>query len=279
MPQVVFIHGIGETPGPGVDEARAAWIDALAAPMPIDVDEWLRANSAMVYYQDWAWNPDRGEHVRRSERTWERRRATVSEVGDEARAAYDAVEPERVADLARVADRFSESEAVLRASHRVADQMSAFNMWQVSAFLEDLHGSRDEVLRRVADTVGSDTRVIVAHSLGSVVAYQAIHELGLTVETLVTLGSPLGVDGYILPRLRPAARFPETVDRWLNISHPNEPVALTNELAPLFPADDSTERIEDLVVPTASATPWHAIDTYLSRDEIRRVVWDAIGLP
>ena len=279
MAHVVFIHGIGETPGPGAEVARSAWVDALAAPMPDDVDRWLRSNSAMAYYQDWSWNPDRGQGARRSERTWDRMRETFGEVLDEARAAYSAVEPERVADLAHVADRLSESESVLRASNRVADQMSAFNMWQVSAFLDDQHGSRDEVIRRVADTISDDTRVVIAHSLGSVVAYQAIHDLAIEVETLITLGSPLGVDGYIRHRLEPPAHFPRGVGRWLNVNHPNEPVALTNELAPLFLDDGETERVEDVVVPTANATPWHAVDTYLSRDDVRRVIWTAIGLP
>ena len=34
--------------------------------------------------------------------------------------------------------------------------------------------------------------IVIAHSLGSVVAYEVLHHTGLKVDSLVTLGSPLG---------------------------------------------------------------------------------------
>lgn len=278
MAEVVFIHGVGEVPGPGAAAAEQAWVEPLVAPMPEAVDGWLRDRSTLTYYQDWSWYEDRGEADRRSKRSWAVMRALFSDVVDEARAAYDSVEPERVRDLAEVAARWSDSERVLAASNRVAEQVSAFNMWQVTAFLDDLAGSRQHILDRVADSVSSDTRVVVGHSLGSIVAYEAIHALGLRLDALVTLGSPLGTPGLVLDRLRPAPAFPAGVERWVNISHPSEPVAIVHELAPLFPAADASERVEDLVIETDAAYPWHAVDTYLGRDEVRRVLWSALGL-
>ncbi|MEU9954588.1 alpha/beta hydrolase [Streptomyces sp. NPDC050982] len=59
--------------------------------------------------------------------------------------------------------------------------------------------------------------VVVGHSLGSVVAYEALHQLSQTVRLFVTLGSPLATAGVVLHRVRPhPARTPGSVERWLN---------------------------------------------------------------
>ena len=52
---------------------------------------------------------------------------------------------------------------------------------------------RQAVQDRVATEVGKDTRVVVGHSLGSVVAYEALcAHREWPVRALVTLGSPPG---------------------------------------------------------------------------------------
>ncbi|MER6527361.1 hypothetical protein [Streptomyces sp. NPDC001508] len=53
---------------------------------------------------------------------------------------------------------------------------------------------RQAVRDRVSAAIGDDTRVVVAHSLGSAVAYETLCVLdGHGVRTLVALGSPLGL--------------------------------------------------------------------------------------
>src|SRR5690606_25891981 len=59
--------------------------------------------------------------------------------------------------------------------------------------------------------------VVVAHSLGTVVSFEALHEYTGPVALLVTLGSPLATGAAVLQRIRPAPpRTPEVVTRWLN---------------------------------------------------------------
>ncbi|WP_310591800.1 hypothetical protein [Streptomyces resistomycificus] len=59
--------------------------------------------------------------------------------------------------------------------------------------------------------------VVVAHSLGTVVAFEALHEYPGTVDLLVTLGSPLATGAAVLERVRPQpVCTPEPVVRWLN---------------------------------------------------------------
>lgn len=70
---------------------------------------------------------------------------------------------------------------------------------------------------RVADALKADSAVVVAHSLGSVVAWEALHEADTPVPLFVTLGSPLATRSVVWPHLRPPPpSTPECVGRWLN---------------------------------------------------------------
>jgi len=76
---------------------------------------------------------------------------------------------------------------------RVARRGFIGNLKQVTAFLAK-SDVKEQVLQRVADEVTPDTRVIIGHSLGSVVVYEYIARYRPPqVELLVTLGSPLGI--------------------------------------------------------------------------------------
>ncbi|MFD6194317.1 serine peptidase [Streptomyces sp. NPDC060275] len=74
--------------------------------------------------------------------------------------------------------------------------------------------------------------VVIAHSLGSVVAYEALwHDPQPEVQLLVTLGSPLALPHAVYPRLSPSTDGggggrPPGVRRWVNIADPGDLVAL-----------------------------------------------------
>ncbi|MEE1810306.1 hypothetical protein [Streptomyces sp. BE133] len=78
-----------------------------------------------------------------------------------------------------------------------------FDLKQVRRYLLD-PDLRTAAHRRVQERIGPGTRVAVGHSLGSVVAYEALCAMpGHPVKALVTLGSPLGMRmGFdrLLPR-------------------------------------------------------------------------------
>jgi hypothetical protein len=105
---------------------------------------------------------------------------------------------------------------------------------QVSAYLisDEL---RTEIQRRVASLVDADTKVIVGHSLGSVVAYEAAHRLEHQIPLLVTLGSPLGLRTIVYDRVQPQPPgFPPRVRRWVNIADRNDLIAAEPDLLPMF---------------------------------------------
>jgi hypothetical protein len=127
-----------------------------------------------------------------------------------------------------------------------AQNVLLFGLRQVRRFLHE-PDIKSKVLDRVDGSITNDTRVIVAHSLGTIVAYEALcRNITWNVDTLITIGSPLGIRKLIFDVLTPApvngvgAR--PKVRRWLNVADNGDIVALVKELAPLF------DGVEDLKV-------------------------------
>ncbi|MFE7870551.1 hypothetical protein ACFUYE_09425 [Micromonospora humida] len=84
---------------------------------------------------------------------------------------------------------------------------------------------------------------LVAHSLGSVVAYEALHERpDLMVDTFVTCGSPLGLPGTVFEALDPpphdgrGAR-PPGIRQWINVADVGDLVAVPVDFGGRFPVD------------------------------------------
>jgi len=132
--------------------------------------------------------------------------------------------------------------------------------------------------------------VVVAHSLGSVVAYSVLREhpgaARWDVPLLLTLGSPLAIRAIrdVLAARAPL-RVPAPVRRWVAVRDRRDALALHGLGRAAFPLDPATPAIEDLVV--ANAAPGHhaaavVLDDgrpagYLARPEVARTVADALG--
>ncbi|MFH8407414.1 hypothetical protein ACH4FX_21865 [Streptomyces sp. NPDC018019] len=135
---------------------------------------------------------------------------------------------------------------------------------------------RENVQKRVSATVSDGTQVIVAHSLGSVVAYEVLcaHPEWRDI-TLVTLGSPLAVRNLVFDRLRPApadgrAQWPPSVRRWVNVADRGDVVALVKTLAPAF-GDALTDRLVHNGAKAHDARP------YLTAHETGEAIAAALG--
>jgi len=111
---------------------------------------------------------------------------------------------------------------------------------------------------RFAAAITGDTRVVVAHSLGSVVAYEALcAHPEWPVTDLVTLGSPLGVPHIVLHRLVPPVGTWPHVTRWVNVTDSGDFVALRPILRDVY-----GDRVVDVEI--ANGMSAHQVERYLT---------------
>ena len=108
---------------------------------------------------------------------------------------------------------------------------------------------RQAVQQRVAETVQPDTRIIVAHSLGTIVTYNAlVAHPEWEVDTFIALGSPLGspmlVETTIQRDEDGAPRWPGSVMHWVNIAAVDDPACAEPRLSTVF-GDRVVDRLVD----------------------------------
>lgn len=105
----------------------------------------------------------------------------------------------------------------------ITPKLMVHHLAQVARYLargeQDLAGrSLDQRIRaRIAQAVDGRPAVVVAHSLGTVVALETLHETPSPTPLLVTLGSPIALRTVVRPRLVPQPpSVPACVARWHN---------------------------------------------------------------
>ena len=129
-------------------------------------------------------------------------------------------------------------------------------------------GLRAAVQARVSEHLAADTTVLIGHSLGSVIAYEAACRHGGALPLLLTLGSPLGVRTLIYDRLLPAPPvFPPTTQAWVNIAAGDDIVAAVPDLTALFAATvPAGARWQGGLTVDNGATP-HQAEHYLTKPQ------------
>jgi len=123
--------------------------------------------------------------------------------------------------------------------------------------------------------------VVVAHSLGTVVAYNLLrqqgHLRGWKVPLFVTVGSPLAVTEIrkTLKSFAPS-RCPECVSNWFNAMDERDVVALyplDTDCFPLDPANPAIENKKDVRNKTSNR---HGIAGYLDDKDVAKRIYDAL---
>ena len=133
---------------------------------------------------------------------------------------------------------------------------------------------------------GGGPFVIVAHSQGSMIAYNVLRRLSPSqckVPLLVTIGSPLGISEVqdVLRQFagKPSGKlpFPPCVDRWINVAAYFDPVAADPSLAEEFESK-GRRTIEDALIqnPDSPRHP-HSATGYLRTEEVRSAVREVTG--
>jgi hypothetical protein len=288
--RLVFVHGRGQE---GLDPAmlKAQWLEALrkgAQALGRNVPNQLEV--AFPYYGDVL-----DQFVRQSKvpltADIHRRGAQV----DEEFLAFQAQVAEALRQGAGVSDAEIDAEygpnpkpkgplnwEWVQAIFRALDKhVGVTSQIAIEAFTRDVFlyttraGVRDEIDRIVAADLTEAPAIVVAHSLGSVVAYNVLRSDRRELQVLLylTLGCPLAIRA-IRDQLRPL-RFPSPVAFWYNAFDRRDVVAL-------YPLDDRnfpvTPAVENYGNVNNHTDNRHGIVGYLDDPTVANHVLDALGV-
>ena len=126
--------------------------------------------------------------------------------------------------------------------------------------------------------------MVIAHSMGSIVAYDVLRRLGRTdrdlrVDHLVTIGSPLGIPHVKLKIWQEIdmVRTPSIVRRWTNLADRRDAVAADPSLAGDYEANDRGVKVQDELVLNSyvgltDKTNAHKSYGYLRTPELSRLI-------
>ena len=235
MARIVLVHGaFNELWGP--HELKARWLPAVRDGLwhhGIEIDD---ADVAVCFY---------GDLFRRKPGTDEEHRLEQSRAGI-ASALSDLSGGDAIAALGQAA-----SDA---AFDRTVDMVA------VMTTEPDL---RDRLRARIETVVDDGTRVVVAHSLGTVLSYMALcNHPTWSVDTFVTLGSPLAspmIAGTLDPPLADGhGVWPGSVRRWVNVR------AVGDKAAAVALGDTFGPRVEEFLVDNGHRA--HAPEPYLNAE-------------
>lgn len=149
---------------------------------------------------------------------------------------------------------------------KLADANMEMTLRDVHRYVRDDNGIAEATRRLLAIPLTAAWQsgrpvLLIAHSMGSMIAYDTLWKLSHTVDDkpqidmLMTMGSPLG-QKYVRQRLLGAKlsgddRYPTNIGQWLNFAAVGELTALDRNLrssfAPML-ADDLVESLEDYIV-------------------------------
>lgn len=309
MAVIVLVHGIAQEQY-SADSLEASWLPALAGGVrnsgdPETADRLWRHSAAergglevrMAHYGDlFLTDGAQGSGVEAvDESTLElaeefavRILVNAAEAADDPRDRAEAAR--RLAVMDHEGDRVQGARAVLRpalnglASLRWFASLGAgiagTTVWwaisQVARYLTD-GVLRREAQNRVLTHIGADTRLVVGHSLGSVVAFEALHRTDHAV-SLLTLGSPLGLRNIVYDRLEPRpVTVPKAVTRWDNLVDRDDLVAARLDLTELFPAPPGSAVVPVTPAPVDNGSEPHDAVPYLTKPATGRIVRSALA--
>lgn len=247
MARIVLVHGaFNELWGP--NELKARWLPALCDGLWHHGVEITADDVGVCFY---------GDLFRRAP-------------GTEAEAKLELARP-------GIADAISQfaGEDGLAALGAVAGEAILERTVDLVAVMTTEPDLRDRIRKRMEAVVDGDTRVVVGHSLGSVVSYLALRtHPEWDVDTLVTLGSPLGAPMTQQLTTRggeDGTAWPGSVRRWVNIRAVSDK-ACAKPLQPMF-----GDRVEEHLIDNGHRA--HAPEPYLNAAPTGAAIAAALGAP
>jgi hypothetical protein len=288
-PKLVFVHGRGQQ-GLNPDTLKQEWLAALARgaraigmSIPTDVDV------VFPFYGDLLEKFTRDFSIPLASDMRSRGTAT-----DDEYLVFQAELAEAVRRQVGITDEQVDAEygpnpaprgplnwqwvqAVLRAvdKHGYGMSQETLEVFTRDVFLYTTRpGVQDEIDRVVAEKITDQPTVVVAHSLGTVVAYNVLRNerRSLTIPLYLTVGSPLAVRA-VRDQFRPL-RAPAPVAKWYNAMDTRDVVALYPLDAANFPISPAIENNTAVQNHTDNR---HGIDGYLDDQNVARRILQALN--
>jgi hypothetical protein len=157
---------------------------------------------------------------------------------------------------------------------RIFEQLVKVTFEDVHAYFFRGYAERMRAVVRSALAGIDEPFVVVAHSLGTIIAYDVLREeasRGLKIPLFVTVGSPLGVR-EMQDLVAQPLEVPAGVGAWLNASDFRDVVALDHSIRPEY---QPAERCTDLIVQNDSPNH-HGIREYLAAAAVREPILAAL---
>jgi len=158
---------------------------------------------------------------------------------------------------------------------RIFEQLVKVTFQDVHAYFFRGYAERMRAVVREALAGIDEPLVVVAHSLGTIIAYDVLREDAsrrFEIPLFVTVGSPLAVQ-EIQDLVTGPLEVPAGVKAWLNASDFRDVVALDHDIRPEYAPP---ERCTDVMVTNSSANH-HGIREYLAAPAVRDTILAALA--
>ena len=173
-------------------------------------------------------------------------------------------------------------------STEIIDQVLGLKFRDLALYYDD-DTKREDLRSRFAKAVQKHAGkriMVIAHSMGSIVAYDVLRELGqsspqLEVGHCLTIGSPLGLPyvKYKIASENDRVRTPTVVRKWTNLADRRDLVAADTHLSDDFGPNVSGVQVRDDLVLNGYVSPagkpnYHKIYGYLRTPELSALLRD-----
>jgi hypothetical protein len=279
--RVIFVHGINHQ-RQSSDYVRDEWLHALRQALdPADFDLVARQSISVPYYGDVLWQCTEGLTAAKEELQPQSAGAASGDEADFYRSVLTELADEKAIPVVE-----SSEDAV--AQGPFYHNRRTIALARAVQALSPLHGrvllrllpQAFTYLSRMQATAAVDAIVrphfqngpciVVAHSLGTIVTYKLMRELGQAAPLYLTIGSPLAVRAVQSKIGPPFGRRP-AVQRWLNFFDQDDFVTVGK---PLDRASFGAG-VENSDVDNGDDDP-HDFRRYLSHDDVARTLVAAL---
>lgn len=249
MTRIVGVHGIGNF--------RYGSSEAISA----DWSEWLAKDVRVAYY---------AQHLHRGTPQGKDDPAMMESGEQDLLVEWvEQLAPQQVSQGPRTARARQVADWLTRHFGATARTFAMAFVREVHTYLSERDTvRRSKVRHEVANTIAEHRpEVVIAHSLGSVVAYETLWAYPQEIDLLITIGSPLAMPGVVRPRLQPATvdKRPPGVKRWVNLADVGDLVALPRGGLRF----EGIERDEEVVI---GDWDFHTVRNYLGCAAVRELI-------